>query len=229
MIIQLLYAGLVPLLTMALLYFYLRYKYPKGNLSPFLYSFFYGVIMSIFVIFVQWLVANLGYAELKNLRRTAFHAFAVVGFTSQFVIFIVLMAFFYFKEYFKTAADGIVYVVGTALGLAFVTGIYHVMLDVDARYYAPLVYSYPLTIVITAIPIGFFTGLAVSRSNTFVDLMTGLLASSFFLGLYMFCLYTSEYTLWVLSGLGTLGIALLFISKAIKNPTHPGLRRKSQG
>lgn len=229
MIIELLYVCLVPILTMVLLYLYMRYKYPKGNLSPLLYSFFYGVMMSIFVIFVQWLVANLGYAELKNLRRTAFHAFAVVGFTRQFVIFIVIMSFFYFKDYFKTAADGIVYAVGTALGLALVTGIYHVMLDADERYYLPMVYSYPATLVITAIPIGFFTGLAVSRSNTFVDLMTGLLASSFFLGLYMFCLYTDEYTLWVLSGLGTFGIALLFISKAIKNPTHPGLRRKLQG
>ncbi|PKP16342.1 MAG: hypothetical protein CVU06_14830 [Bacteroidetes bacterium HGW-Bacteroidetes-22] len=215
MLCEMLYVGLLPVLTFLILYLYFHYRYPKGNLSPFLCSFIYGAIISIFIVALQMVVEAMGYAELKNLRRTAFHAFVVTGFAHQLGVFVVMMVFFYVKKYMRNPADGIVYATGTSLGVAMVTGLHFASFYSGQNFYHTLIYSYPPAMVITAVPIGFFAGLAVMRNNTLVDLMTGLLASSFFLGLYVFCLYTHEFLLSVLSGAGLVAIAFLFAYKAV--------------
>lgn len=215
MVYQILFAGLFPAVMMAVFYFYLRFKYPEGNLTPFLYSFFFGVIVSIFVIFLEMVVDWLGYAELKSLRRTAFNAFVVKGFFHQAAVFSVIAVLFLRKKFFRSPADGIVYATGIALGLSVVTGVDNVIVYGKQPFFWQLLISFPFALIITATPVGFFSGLAVNRKNRLIDLTTGLFIASFFLGLYMFCLYTREEVLWFLSGIATFFISLLLIYKAV--------------
>ncbi len=216
MLWEMLYECLLPLFIFIILYLYLHYRYPKGNMFPFLRSFIYGVVISFLVVAFQVLVDSLGYAELKNLRRTAFHAFVVIGFAHQLAVFVIMIILINSKKLIRNPADGIVYITAISLGVALITGIHFASFYADQSFYFALIYSYPLAMVITAVPTGFFAGLAILRSNTIiVDLVTGLLASSFFLGLYIFCLYTHEYSLSFLSGAGLVAIALLFVYKAV--------------
>lgn len=215
MISQMLYAGLTPLVLMTVFSLYLRYKYPEGILGPFLMSFFYGIIASLVVVLLQIGFEKLGLAELKSLKRTAFHAFVVVGFLSQAAVQAVVLLFYFRNRIIKTPADGLVYTWGTALGVSLLSGLHIALSKGSTPYYLQLVLTFPFALLVTSSMIGFFSGLAQTRKNALVDLITGLSGASFFLGLYMFCLYTNEQLLWYLSGIATVSFSLLFIYKAL--------------
>lgn len=217
MIEQLLFAGLVPMILMGLAFSYLKYRFPNGVLTSFLLTYFYGIVASIFVILLQMGVEKLGLAELKSLKRTAFHAFVVVGLVNYLAVFLVLIGFYFKNGIIRKPADGLVYTAGIAMGLSFLTGIELVIHPSHEPFYKQLMMTYPFAMLITSAPLGFFAGMAAMRKNTAIDLLAGLSGSSFFLGLYVFCLYTHETLLWYGSGIVTFGLALLLVYKAIDN------------
>jgi hypothetical protein len=74
--------------------------------------------------------------------------------------------------------------------------------------------------------LGFFVGMGKFRKNRLIDTLTGLGASSFFMGFYYFGYVTSEKTIMLFYGIGVIFIALLLLIKAI-NINSDGMNRSS--
>ncbi len=180
-------------------------------------AFFLGVFSVVPVFIIQYLIEAAGFVLVTSLKRMLFYSFFVEGFVPQIVVLSVLMSFFYRQAKFRTTADGILYSLYITLGLSVFLIPLTLSQEVFSKHELLFQLAYLPCLMVSAIALGFFSGLSRQRKNTFVDLMTGLMAASFFQGLYIFCMLTNETMLWIISGLASAVISLLFIYKAVTN------------
>ncbi len=205
------------ILAVILIILYLNYKYSGVGLKPLYTAFFLGVLSFIPIFIIQYLIEAAGFVLHASLKRMLFYSFFVEGFVPQMVVLSVLMFFFYRQAKFRTTADGILYSLFVTLGLSVFLIPFTLGQGVFSEHSLIFKMAYMPCLVVSAISLGFFTGLSRQRNNTLVDLMTGLIAASFFQGLYIFCMLTNEIVLWVISGVASAFISMLFIYKAVTN------------
>ena len=203
------------LIAIGLITLYLNYKYSGVGLKPLFMAFFLGVFSVVPVFIIQYLIEAAGFVLVTSLKRMLFYSFFVEGFVPQIVVLSVLMSFFYRQVKFRTTADGILYSLYITLGLSVFLIPLTLSQEVFSKHELLFQLAYLPCLMVSAIALGFFSGLSRQRKNTFVDLMTGLMAADFFQGLYIFCMLTNETMLWIISGLASAVISLLFIYKAV--------------
>ena len=199
-----------------LLLVYLKYKFPKGDFTLFYLSFFIGILAIGFIFLVDWVVRLTNLGELHNLRRSVFFTFLMVGGAAELAKFLIVMILDIPDKRFTTVSDGIVYSLSTGLGFTLAFTIYSYYLhpmSSDLQLY--LVTLTPMAMALAVI-MGFFLGLGKVRSNLFIDAMTGLLAASFFHGLYRFCILTQDRQLLSITIIGTIIISLILLVKAVQ-------------
>jgi protease PrsW len=199
-----------------LLLVYLKYKFPKGDFSLFYLSFFIGVLAIGLVLLSDWIVRLTGLGQLHNLRRSVFFTFVMVGGTAELAKFLVVIILDVSDKRFKRVSDGIVYCLSTGFGFTSAFIIYSFFIQP----LSPDLILYLLTLtpmaMALAIIMGFFVGMGKVRNNLFIDSMTGLLAASFFHGLYRFCILTQDIRLLAVTITGTVIIAIILLVKAIQ-------------
>jgi protease PrsW len=199
-----------------LLLVYLKYKFPKGDFSLFYLSFFVGVLAIGLILLSDWIVRLTGLGQLHNLRRSVFFTFVMVGGAAELAKFLVVMILDVSDKRFKTISDGIVYCLSTGLGFTSAFIIYSFF--IQPMSHDLILYLLTLTPMAMALAIimGFFMGMGKVRNNLFIDSMTGLLAASFFHGLYRFCILTQDNRLLAVTITGTVIIAIILLVKAIQ-------------
>jgi protease PrsW len=209
------FAVIAPIFFILLLA-YLKFKFPKGDFSLFYLSFVVGLLSIGVIILADWIVRLTGLGQLHNLRRSVFFTFVMVGGAAELSKFLVVMLLDVSDKRFKTISDGIVYCLATGLGLttAFIIYSYYIQPK------SPDLNLYMLTLtpmaMALAIIMGFFVGMGKVRNNLFIDSMTGLLAASFFHGLYRFCILTQDSRLLAITITGTVIISIILLVKAIQ-------------
>ena len=214
-----------PILAVILI-LYLNRKFKIESNKQILKAYGFGLLAIATLFFFDLIVEALGYDQLKNLKRIGFYSFAIVGFGSQLGIFIVLRYLFLPLKGFNSPLDGIIY--GMLIALGFST-IAIPLFDLGLFASQPsqlLLYSLPLASLLFGVILGFFVGMGKFRKNRLIDTLTGLGASSFFMGFYYFGYVTSEKTIMLFYGIGVIFIALLLLIKAI-NINSDGMNRSS--
>ena len=198
-----------------LLVLYLKQKFQLKTIKYLFQAFAFGVLSIVFFIAIDLIMEVLGLDTLKSLKRSVFYSFVVIGFGSQIGIFVVLRYIFLKKRHFKGPIDGIIYAILIALGFStaavplYGAGLFAA---VPASLF---LYTLPLATLLFAIMMGFFTGMGKFRKNRLIDSLTGLGASSFFMGFYYFAFLTKEDTILILFGIGIIIMSALFTVKAI--------------
>ncbi len=129
----------------------------------------------------------------------AIFAFGVVGFTEEFCKFAGLRLYAYRQKSFDEPLDGIVYSLMVSMGFATVENIMYVYKF--AQYgmgyqvaFQRMFLSVPAHATFAVI-MGYFVGKAkFDRPRSFMLLLGGLLAATFFHGLYDFFLFVKQYS-----------------------------------
>jgi len=199
-----------------LLLAYLKFKFPKGDFSLFYLSFFIGILAIVIIILADWIVRLTGLGNLHNLRRSVFFTFVMVGGAAELSKFLIVMILDIPDKRFKSVSDGIVYCMAT--GLAFTSAFIIYSYCIQPMSHDLQLYMLTLTPMAMALSIimGFFLGMGKVRNNLFIDSMTGLLAASFFHGLYRFCILTQDNRLLAITITGTVIISIILLVKAIQ-------------
>lgn len=206
---------LLPLLIAALLFAFIRYKYPNGTTQLLVVAFALGAVFALVAVLAEYLASLTRFDDLKNLRRMAFYAFIIVAGSQEFLRFLILRYYILPKPIFRTPADGIAYSIMISMGMTTVMLLMNNKALIGSSFFHYYIYSATLANIIFAVFMGFFVGLGKSRENRFIDSMTGLFAAVFFHGLYRFCFYSQEYRLAIVVGIAATIIALIFIYRSI--------------
>lgn len=202
-----------PLLFICL-YFYLKYKYPKGEFRLLFMALLYGFIIALPLIALDQAAHYFRIDGARSLRRMIMYSFIFIGFAHEFFKFLPLHYDITRRKIFGGAADGIVYAMAIALGLTTLFAIYYSFFgnhtEGDWLY---LITIGPMN-ALFAVILGFFTGMGKMRKNRFIDSMTGLGAATFFHGVYRFTLLSNDVLFFAAFAAGTLLIATILIHRS---------------
>lgn len=198
-----------------LMFLYFRVRLQVKSFKLLSKAILFGLISVILVYGAQLLAEVLDLNELRNIKRTAFYTFVIIGFTSELGKFLFLRYYFLPLKRFRGPLEGIIYSVIISLGFVtgsiFLLGYNIIGANVDTLY----LFLYPFFSIISGIIMGFFVGLGKSRKNRFIDSMTGLGATVFFHGLFNFCFCTDDKRLLILFSIGSVIIAGLLAIKGV--------------
>ena len=179
-------------------------------------SFILGMLSIALVMIFQFIARKFGLEGFENLRRSIFYFLVVIGFGSEFGKFLILRYYNYNKSSFNGPLDGIVYSLMIALGFSLMSNIIYFT---DPNY-VKIDFTYAYSVVVAncffAVILGFYTGMAKTRENKFVDSMTGLFGATFFHALYNFCFYIKDFRLLLFLGIGTFIIIIMLYYKAFE-------------
>lgn len=205
----------IPLLLTALFLAYLHYKFAIRSWKLIIHAVLFGLLASVPLLLLNEGTILKGIYELRNLKRTGFYSFVVVGFGSELGKFILLRYYFQRQKSFRTAFDGILYALLIGLSFSIVTLPLFMSGWLQGPANTVFLITYPIANIAFAVILGFFVGLGKQRQNRIVDSLTGLGAASFFHGFYFFINLTNEYLIYALFGGGLIVIAGLLFLKSL--------------
>jgi len=218
---------IAPLIAIILISF-LRRKFGSENYPDLIKAFLWGAASLVIVLIFQQIAHTFQLNVFSNLRRSIFYSFVVMGLGSELGKYLVLRYFAFTKNGFDGPAGGIVYSIIISMGFVMMGNIMYFVLP----WYGEPDFTYAISVIFAnvffAVILGFFVGLAKSRENRFVDLMTGLFAASFFHSLYSFCFIPGhqDFRLLLFLSIGVFVIVILLLYKAINlNDEHKNLNR----
>ncbi len=198
----------------AVIFVLLKNKYDKNKYSLLLKCFFGGIFTVALVLIAEYIASYYGLDNLKSFRRVIFYSFIIVGFSSEFAKYLLLRFYAFPKDEFKGPLDSIIYSTMISLGFVTIGNILYVL------QYENISLLYAFTVIpanmIFAVIMGYFVGLAKTRKNLFIDSMTGLFIAILFHGLFSFCFLTPDYTLLLLTFIGSFLISVLLLIQAIR-------------
>jgi RsiW-degrading membrane proteinase PrsW (M82 family) len=207
---------LISPLAFLILFFFLKFRFPKGDHELLVESFMWGCLIAIPVILADMVAHYFVIDGARSIRRMITYSFIIVAFTSEVSKFIPLRFSLVSRNHFRNPADGIIFSVAIALGLSTIYAIYYIYFSaksgIDPAYFLSIG---PMN-ALFGIIMGFFTGLGKLRKNLFIDSMTGLGATILFHGIYRFILLSKDITLFWLFALGSVFIASILIYKSRK-------------
>jgi RsiW-degrading membrane proteinase PrsW (M82 family) len=203
-----------PVLALIFL-FYIKFKFSIVNWKYILQAVFFGFFTIVSLFIIDAIMQSLGYDELRNLKRSAFYSFAVVGAGSEVGKFILLRYYFLRMKSVTGPLACIVYSIIISLSFSCIAVplyVFGVFSTVPSELF---IFTFPIANIIFATISGFFIGLGKLRKNRFIDSMTGLGAASFFHGFFYFANLTSDRTILIFFGIGLIVIAGLLGVKSI--------------
>lgn len=205
---------LISPLLFVCLYFYLKYRYPKGEFGLLFKALLYGLVMALPLVALDQAAHYLRIDGAMSLRRMIIYSFVFIGFAHEFSKFLPLHYDITRRKIFGGAADGIVYAMAISLGLTTMFAIYYLFFgnhtEGDWLY---LITIGPMN-ALFAVILGFFTGMGKMRKNRFIDSMTGLGAATFFHGIFRFTLLSNDILFFTAFAAGTLLIAFILIQRS---------------
>lgn len=178
-------------------------------------SFFIGLLAAIPMIAAMYYVKHYWLEHAGSIRRIIFFAFAVIGFLAELIKFLFLRYKYITNESLTKPFDGILYGIVISLGFATAANIFFFFEWDYTQMTSVVLYSLPFANLFTGIILGFFIGMGKFRNPSFIDSITGLGAAIFFQGFYNFCLFSEDYLLLLLVGVGTLIICIMLSVKSI--------------
>jgi RsiW-degrading membrane proteinase PrsW (M82 family) len=202
-------------LLLILIFIFFKINF-RVNRWKYLYQAFgFGLLSVIFLVVIDLIAESMGYDELRNLKRSAFYSFAIIGGGSEIGKFLLLRYYFIRLKAVKGPYESILYSV--IISLAFSTVAIPLFIN---GFFSTIpsdlfLLTYPLANIFFAIILGFFVGLGKSRKNRLIDSFTGLGAASFFHGFFYFSNLASDRTILWLFGIGILFIASLLAVKSM--------------
>jgi len=203
---------LAPLMGL-LLFFYVRYRFKRGDIALFYRSYFWGILSVIIPAIIYLILYIQGYTALSNLRRILFYSFVGIGFGQEFGKFIILRYLVLPSSYFRGPSDGILYSLMINFGSLSLLSILSLILFPEIPPY--ILIANVFVSIIFAVLMGFFVGMGKVRHNRFVDSSTGLIGAAFFHGSYQFIIETRDFKLMVMFLAGSAIITLLLLFKSI--------------
>lgn len=205
---------LISPLLFVCLYFYLKYRYPKGEFGLLFKALLYGLVMALPLVALDQAAHYLRIDGAMSLRRMIIYSFVFIGFAHEFSKFLPLHYDITRRKIFGGAADGIVYAIAISLGLTTMFAIYYLFFgnhtEGDWLY---LITIGPMN-ALFAVILGFFSGMGKMRKNRFIDSMTGLGAATFFHGIFRFTLLSNDILFFTAFAAGTLLIAFILIQRS---------------
>ncbi len=205
-----------------LLIIYLIFLKKKFKVSKWRYlfqAFGFGLLTVIVMLLLDYIAQSMGYDMLRNLKRSAFFSFVVIGGGAEFGKFLLLRYYLVPLKNVKGPLETILYSIMISIAFTIVAlPLFAMGLFSNVPTYL-FFYTFPLANLIFAVVMGFFVGLGKSRKNRLIDSLTGLAAASFFHGFYYFSNLTTDRSILWLFGGGILFIALLLGIKSV-NLSH---------
>ena len=166
-----------------------------------------GIIGGLIFLAEQSIMDTLNTFGSWSLTNTLFYAFIIVGFSSEFIKYLIIRIFVYSTRHFKGPFDGILNTLIVSLSFSIVILVFLLIFQNGKAIDQLFLYTYSIASIIFAVILGYFLGLAKTRSNTgFLCKLTAIIAASIFNGIYTFCFFTHDYVLLIL--LGTISIIL---------------------
>lgn len=204
-----------PLLFLLLILLLLRNRFKIQRWNHILRSIVFGILAVSFMIIADLISGLMGLDMLKNLKRSAFYSFVVIGSTAEIGKFVFLRYYFLKLKTFRGPLDGIIYSILLSISFTIIA----LPLFVHGFFSRPVdqlfLFTYVLANIAFAVVMGFFTGMGKHRRNRLIDSLTGLGAASFFHGFYYFTTLTNDKTIFYLYRGGLMLIALLLLVKAV--------------
>jgi protease PrsW len=200
------------------LYIYLVLRNNKRFGLLLIKSYIAGAIGSLSLLLSLYLANLAGLATFSSLNDTLIYTFVFVGFGAELGKFLVYRFYILSKPEVDTPVHGITFSVMVSLGfttaavLMFVFNLYESKPPYPMNMY--LLLAAPSNIIF-GIVMGFFVGMSKFVESRFVYALAGLIASSFFSGLFKFCLMTHDYKLLNLFAFGSALVIVVLVIKAI--------------
>jgi RsiW-degrading membrane proteinase PrsW (M82 family) len=210
-----------PLIFLAF-YLYLGRKYGKPFQKVMIQSFVAGMLGISVLIIAKILSTLLGLNELRSLKRLLFYSFITVGFASELGKFILYRYYIIPKKAVDLPIHGITMSIITTLGYCTLA-IPMFMMDFynTTQLYPATLYTFILVPanIMFAVVMGFFVGMGKFIKTYMTFSLTGLLGATFFHGLFIFTLLTSDFKLLSLFAFGsTVIVFILGIKAALTEP-----------
>ena len=208
-------------LLLALLLFYMKYKFSPNSWKNITKAIILGAISVVFLIIADYIFEWYWHGQLKNMRRVVAYVFVGIAFSSEFAKFLVLRYGFVKKGLITMPFEGIIYAFFTGLGFSTIASIlfYSGIIGTERFHHLELfLWTYPFATMIFSIILGFFIGMGETRKNSFIDEMVGVFLAVFFHATFYFCFITSDLRLFGLTVIGFLliGFGLLIRSINLK-------------
>ena len=198
------------------IYLVLRNNKRFGNLL--IKSYIAGAIGSIILVLSLYIADLTGLASFSNLYDTLFFSFIFLGFGSELGKFLVYRFYVLPKPEVDTPIHSMAFSVMVALGFTTVTVFLFVFNLYDSKPPYPgnmyLLLAAPSNIIF-AVVMGFFVGMSKFIESKLSYALFGLLAASFFNGLFKFCLISHDYKLLNIYAFGAGLVGMVLIIRAI--------------
>jgi RsiW-degrading membrane proteinase PrsW (M82 family) len=206
-----------PVLALILfLYLLLRNNKKFGFLL--IKSYLAGAISSIFMITSLYLAKFSGFSAFNSLFDVLVYAFVFLGFATELGKFLVLRFYVLPKAEVDTPIHSMAFSVMISLGFTTVAVLLFALDLFDGNPAYPknmyLLLAAPSNIIF-AVVMGFFVGMSKFNDSKFTYALFGLLAASFFNGLFKFCLITHDYKLLNIFAFGSALVVMVLIIKAV--------------
>lgn len=192
----------------------------KKDWNLFAGSYFFGIIAAIPMILAVYYVKHYWLDSAASIRRILFFAFALIGFLSELFMFLVLRYKYITNKLLTKPFDGILYGLMISLGYSTAASIFFFYEWDYTTNLTMVLYALPIANLLIGIILGFFIGMGKFRQPSFIDSITGLGAAIFFQGLFNFCLFSEDYILLGLVGIGTLIIAITLWVKSLNTDAN---------
>lgn len=205
---------LIPIILMLGTFVFLKQRFDIKRWNLLFQALLLGGLSVIIMMLFDQFARYMQWDMLRNLKRTSFYSFIVVGFGAELGKFIVLRYIFLTKKHFRGPLDGVIYSLVISLGFTlvalplFATGFFSSPVKLQ------FALVYPFANMSFAIITGFFSGLGKLRRNRLIDSLSGLGTATFLHGFFYFINLTDETTIYLLYGSGTLFIASILLIKA---------------
>ena len=213
------YIGLcMPPVLAIILFLYLLLRNNKRFGFLLMKSYLAGAIASIFMVGSLYIAKYSGLAIFTSLFDVLVYAFVFLGFASELGKFLVFRFYVLSKPEVDTPIHSMAFSVMISLGFTTVAVLLFVfnLLDTSPAYPKNmyLLLAAPSNIIF-AVVMGFFVGMSKFIESKFTYALFGLLAASFFNGLFKFCLITHDYKLLNIFAFGSALVVMVLIIKAI--------------
>lgn len=206
-------------ILLVLLILYLRFKFSVQSFVNIRNAILWGMIAVVLLVIANYLIDLRWDGNLRNMRRMAFFVFVGVAFSSELAKFLVLRLVFYKLSAFEGPLEGILYSIFISLGFSTVASVlyFYGIVGTDFKFndMTLFLFAYPFASIVIGVVMGFFIGMGKLRKNLFIDNSTGLLAATFFHGLFYFCFITADKRLLLFTTIGFLIIASTLVYKAM--------------
>lgn len=181
-------------------------------------------ILCVVLVYLANYAADIKFqGNVHSMKRMTFYVFIVMAFSAELMKFFALRFAFYKRSSFLGPIEGIVYsiLIGLGYSAAAVVLFGFKIIGIDANEDVLLfLYTYPIANIIFAIAMGYFVGLSKTRKNVFIDDSTGLFLATFLHGLFYFSFQTSDFSLLIITSIGSLIIGITLFVRAAKIRTE---------